>query len=76
MEFVVCELCIARIKFLRLLKNAQGERKKSTEIREHPIVPNITNSVAPELESSSPHSQQPANDPYSEPGESTTCPLI
>jgi hypothetical protein len=31
-----------------------------------------TNSVAPELEGSSPHSQQPANDPYPEPGESTS----
>jgi hypothetical protein len=31
----------------------------------------VTNSVAPEPESSSPHSQQPANGPYPEPGEST-----
>jgi hypothetical protein len=34
----------------------------------------LTNSVAPELEGSSPHSQQPANDPYAEPGESTPHP--
>jgi hypothetical protein len=31
----------------------------------------VTNSVAPEPEGSSPHSQQPANGPYPEPGEST-----
>jgi hypothetical protein len=31
----------------------------------------LTNSVAPEPEGSSPHSQQPANGPYPEPGEST-----
>jgi hypothetical protein len=30
-----------------------------------------TDSVAPEPEGSSPHSQQPANGPYPEPGEST-----
>jgi hypothetical protein len=30
-----------------------------------------TNSVAPEPECSPPRSQQPANDPYPEPGEST-----
>jgi hypothetical protein len=30
----------------------------------------LTNSVAPEPEGSSPHSQQPANGPYPEPGES------
>jgi hypothetical protein len=33
-----------------------------------------TNSVAPEPEGSSPHSQEPANDPYPEPGESTPHP--
>jgi hypothetical protein len=32
----------------------------------------LTNSVAPEPEGSSPHSQQPANGPYPEPGESTS----
>jgi hypothetical protein len=32
---------------------------------------NNTKSVAPEPEGSSQHSQQPANEPYSEPGEST-----
>jgi hypothetical protein len=32
------------------------------------------NSVVPELEDSSPHSQQPANDPYPEPGESIPHP--
>jgi hypothetical protein len=37
-------------------------------------VPPITNSVAPEPEGSSPHSQQPANDTYLEPGESTQHP--
>jgi hypothetical protein len=31
----------------------------------------LTNSVAPEPEGSSPHSQQPASGPYPEPGEST-----
>jgi hypothetical protein len=35
---------------------------------------NQTNSVAPEPEGSSPHSQQPANGPYPEPGESTPHP--
>jgi hypothetical protein len=35
----------------------------------------LTNSVAPDPEGSSPHSQQPANGPYSEPGESTPYPL-
>jgi hypothetical protein len=30
--------------------------------------------MAPEPEGSSPHSQQPANDPYPEPGESTPHP--
>jgi hypothetical protein len=34
----------------------------------------LTNSVAPEPEGSSPHSQQPANGPYPEPGESTQHP--
>jgi hypothetical protein len=34
----------------------------------------LTNSVTPETEGSSPHSQQPANDPCPEPGESTTHP--
>jgi hypothetical protein len=34
----------------------------------------ITNSVAPEPEGSSPHSQQPATGPYPEPGESTSTP--
>jgi hypothetical protein len=34
----------------------------------------LTNSVAPEPEGSSPLSQQPANDPYPEPGESTPHP--
>jgi hypothetical protein len=34
-----------------------------------------TNSVAPEPEGSSPHSQQPASGPYPEPGESTPHPL-
>jgi hypothetical protein len=34
----------------------------------------ITNSVAPEPKGSSPHSQQPANDPYPEPGESNPHP--
>jgi hypothetical protein len=34
----------------------------------------LTNFVAPEPEGSSPHSQQPANDPYPEPGESTPQP--
>jgi hypothetical protein len=33
-----------------------------------------TNSVVPEPEGSSPHSQQPANNPYPEPGESTPHP--
>jgi hypothetical protein len=38
-------------------------------------LPNIlTNSVAPEPEGSSPHSQEPANNPYPEPGESTPHP--
>jgi hypothetical protein len=31
----------------------------------------VTNSVAPEPEGSSPHSPEPATDPYPEPGEST-----
>jgi hypothetical protein len=35
------------------------------------LVTFITNSVAPEPEGSSPHSQQPANGPYPEPGEFT-----
>jgi hypothetical protein len=35
----------------------------------------LTNSVAPEPEGSSPHSQQPASDPYPEPDESTPTPL-
>jgi hypothetical protein len=34
----------------------------------------MTNSVAPEPEGSSPHSQQPANGPYPEPAESTPHP--
>jgi hypothetical protein len=34
----------------------------------------LTNSVAPESEGSSPHSQQPANGPYPEPRESTPHP--
>jgi hypothetical protein len=34
----------------------------------------LTNSVAPEPEGSSLHSQEPANGPYSEPGESTPDP--
>jgi hypothetical protein len=34
----------------------------------------VTDSVAPEPEGSSPHSQQPANGPYPEPGESTPLP--
>jgi hypothetical protein len=34
----------------------------------------LTNYVAPEPEGSSPHSQQPANGPYPEPGESTPHP--
>jgi hypothetical protein len=34
----------------------------------------VTNSVAPETKGSSPHSQQPANDPYPEPDESTPHP--
>jgi hypothetical protein len=34
----------------------------------------LTNSVAPEPEGSSPHSQQPPNGPYPEPGESTPHP--
>jgi hypothetical protein len=34
----------------------------------------LTNPVAPEPEGSSPHSQQPANGPYSEPGQSTPHP--
>jgi hypothetical protein len=34
----------------------------------------LTNSVAPEPEGSSPHSQQPANGPYPEPGESPPPP--
>jgi hypothetical protein len=34
----------------------------------------LTNSVAPEPEGSSPHSQQPANTPYPEPDESTPHP--
>jgi hypothetical protein len=34
----------------------------------------LTNSMAPEPEGSSPHSQQPANGPYPEPGESTPHP--
>jgi hypothetical protein len=35
----------------------------------------VTDSVAPEPEGSSPHSQQPASGPYPEPGESTAHPL-
>jgi hypothetical protein len=31
----------------------------------------LTNSVAPELEGSLPQSQEPASNPYPEPGEST-----
>jgi hypothetical protein len=34
----------------------------------------LTNSMAPEPEGSSPHSQQPASDPYPEPAESTPHP--
>jgi hypothetical protein len=34
----------------------------------------LTNSVAPEPEGSSPHSQQPANRPYPESDESTSHP--
>jgi hypothetical protein len=34
----------------------------------------LTNSVVPEPEGSSQQSQQPANDPYPEPGEFTTTP--
>jgi hypothetical protein len=34
----------------------------------------LTNTVEPEPEGSSPHSQQPANGPYPEPGESTPHP--
>jgi hypothetical protein len=34
----------------------------------------LTNSVAPEPEGSSPHSQQPSNGPYPEPDESTPHP--
>jgi hypothetical protein len=34
----------------------------------------LTNSVASEPEGSSPHSQQPANGPYPEPGEPTPPP--
>jgi hypothetical protein len=36
--------------------------------------PVLTNYVAPEPEGSSPHSQQPSNGPYPEPGESTQHP--
>jgi hypothetical protein len=35
------------------------------------IMKELQNSVAPEPEGSSPHSQEPTNDPYSQPGEST-----
>jgi hypothetical protein len=38
------------------------------------FISTVTNSVAPEPKGSSPHSQQPANDPYLEPGESTPPP--
>jgi hypothetical protein len=38
------------------------------------ITTSHTNSVAPEPEGSSPHSQQPANGPYPEPRESTPHP--
>jgi hypothetical protein len=34
----------------------------------------LTNTVTPEPEGSSPHSQQPASDPHPEPGESTPPP--
>jgi hypothetical protein len=34
----------------------------------------LTNFVAPKTKGSSPHSQQPANDPYAEPGESALHP--
>jgi hypothetical protein len=37
-------------------------------------VPYITNSLAPEPKGSSPHSQEPANRPYPEPGASTPHP--
>jgi hypothetical protein len=39
-------------------------------------VTKLTNSVAPESEGSSQHLQQPANDPYPEPGESTPHPHL
>jgi hypothetical protein len=38
------------------------------------LIQHLTNSVAPEPEGSSPHSQQPANCPYPEPGESIPPP--
>jgi hypothetical protein len=38
------------------------------------IIIELTNPVAPESEGSSPHSQQPANDPYPESAESTPHP--
>jgi hypothetical protein len=39
-----------------------------------PLIQKLTNSVAPEPEGSSPHSQQPPNGPHHEPGESTPQP--
>jgi hypothetical protein len=41
------------------------------------VLPPIShnNSMAAELEDSPPHSQEPANNPYPEPGESATPPL-
>jgi hypothetical protein len=48
-----------------------GETKGMSGNGGHAQIMLLTKSVAPEPESSSPHSQQPANSPYPEPGEST-----
>jgi hypothetical protein len=47
---------------------------KITLIKSVHFLKHLTNSVMPEPEGSSPHSQQPTNDPYPEPGESTPNP--
>jgi hypothetical protein len=57
-----------------LYSNEVPSQKGSLCLYYLPVVCSDTNSVAPEPEGLPPHSQQPANDPYPEPGESNPSP--
>jgi hypothetical protein len=65
---------VPRVCLHKLIHVSNTVHNTSVELYWKSLTSPLTNSVAPEPEDSSPHSQQPANGPYPEPGESTPPP--